>query len=120
MERITTPILKDKYNSGFTGDQLRKEAVYIHKEVHRLLYGKENSDPKLPIYYDKLQRLLAGLNGLLDNPPELITLMGDIEAARIESCKDDFDHDAYRRLILDSHSIVDKLFWGANDDYASE
>ena len=120
MEPITTPILKDKYGAAFSEQQLHKEAIYLHKEVHRLLYAKENNDSKLPVYYDKLQRLLAGLNGLLENPPELITLMSEIEAARIESLKKDFNHDAYRRLILDSHSIVDRLFWGANYDYASE
>ena len=112
MEPITTVILMDKYGAGFTPEQLEKELEFLHKEVHRLLYGKENDDPKLPIYFDKLQRMLAGLNELLACPPELVSLMSDIEQARIEAANPDFDHEAYRRLILDSHSILDRMFGG--------
>lgn len=111
---------KDKYGVGFTPEQLKQESVFLHKEVHRLLYSKENDDPKLPIYFDKLQRTLAGLNGLLGEPAELISLMSYIEAARMEQLKSDFNHDAYRRLILDSHSVLDRLFGGGVDDNAFE
>lgn len=106
-------MLSDKYNTGFTDSQLQQEAKFLHKEIHRLLYGRENEDPRLFIYYDKLQRTLSGMNELLSQPPELITLMSDIEAARIEALNSDYNHEAYRRLILDSHSILDRLFGGA-------
>lgn len=111
-------MLKDKYGAEFTAIQLKQEAEFLHKEIHRLLYGKENDDPKLQIYYDKLQRMLAGMNELLSQPPELVSLMSDLEAARIEAASTEFSHDAYRRLILDSHSILDRLFGGDDNDHA--
>lgn len=112
MGLIITPMSKDKYGASFTPEQLKQESVFLHKEVHRLLYSKENEDSKLPVYFDKLQRTLAGLNGLLGEPAELVSLMSYIEAARMEQLNVDFNHEAYRKLILDSHSVLDRLFGG--------
>ena len=54
-------------------------------------------------------RKINGLNELLFNPTEIVSIMSLLEAALIESRKTDFDYQVYRKLVLDAHSLVDKI-----------
>ena len=49
------------------------------------------------------------MNDILFNPPELVTLISLLETARKEANKKDCDFKKYRKLILDSHSLIDKI-----------
>lgn len=52
---------------------------------------------------------MGGLNKLLKEPPELVTVMSLLQAAQMEYNKPDFDFQIYRKLILDAGSEVAKL-----------
>lgn len=52
---------------------------------------------------------LGGLNQLLMNQPELVTVMSLLQAAMSEYNSSEFNYKIYRKLILDAGSEVDKL-----------
>lgn len=75
-------------------------------------------DPKTSIEYENIdveksfQGLLlkiGGLNKLLFEQPELVTILSLLEAAKCEYMKDSFDYSLYRKLILDAGAEVEKL-----------
>lgn len=52
---------------------------------------------------------LGGMNQLLMNQPELVTVMSLLQAAMNEYNNPEFDFQTYRKLILDAGAEVDKL-----------
>ncbi len=52
---------------------------------------------------------LGGLNQLLMNQPELVTVMSLLQAAMSEYNSLEFNFKTYRKLILDAGSEIDKL-----------
>ena len=99
----------------FDDEQMENYKVKLHKELFWLLIYK---DPKtreeylnvdFNKYFDGLMRRIDGLNELLFYPVEIVSIMSLLEAALIESKKVDFDYQAYRKLVLDAHSLVDKI-----------
>ena len=60
-------------------------------------------------YFVNLMKKLDGLNEILLCPVEMISIMSLLQAALIESRNDHFDYQAYRKLILDAHALVDKI-----------
>lgn len=59
--------------------------------------------------FENLLLRLGGLNKLLMEQPELVTVMSLIQAARDEYVRDDFNFRIYRKLILDACSEISKL-----------
>ena len=99
----------------FTNEQMGNYKVQLHKELFWLLLYKDpkTKDEYLNVdfdkYFDGLMKRLNGLNSLLFYPTEIVSLMSTLEAALLESQKPDFDYQAYRKLVLDAHSLVDKI-----------
>ena len=60
-------------------------------------------------YFQNLMRRLDGFNELTFFPVEIVSMMSLLEAALIESRKENFDYQVYRKLILDAHNMVDKI-----------
>ena len=52
---------------------------------------------------------IGGMNGLLMNPPELVTVLSLLQAAMTEYNNPEFNFKTYRKLILDAGAEVDKL-----------
>ena len=52
---------------------------------------------------------LGGMNELLMNPPELVTVMSLLQSAMIEYNNPEFNFKTYRKLILDAGAEVDNL-----------
>lgn len=52
---------------------------------------------------------IDGLNRLLFYPTEIVEIMADLEAALAECEKPTFDYREYRKLVLDAHSLVDRI-----------
>ena len=99
----------------FDDEQMENYKVKLHKELFWLLIYK---DPKTKNkylnvdfnkYFDGLMRRMDGLNELLSYPTEIVAIMSLLEAALIESKKVDFDYKSYRKLVLDAHSLIDKI-----------
>ena len=98
----------------FEPEQFERFRSKLHSEIHWLLLYK---DPKtceeykhvnFHKYFAGLMRRINGLSSLLFYPPEFIGIMANLEAALLEADKDDFDFQIYRKLILDTHALVDK------------
>jgi hypothetical protein len=99
----------------FTNEQMDSYKVKLHKELFWLLIYQDpkTKDEYLNVdfnkYFDGLMRRMDGLNELLSYPTEIVAIMSLLEAALIESRKADFNYQAYRKLVLDAHSLVDKI-----------
>lgn len=99
----------------FEEEQFSNYKEKLHKKLFWLLLYK---DPKeadkytyvnFEKYYGSLMRELDGLNEIISYPKEMVEIMALLEAALIESRKEDFDYRVYRKLVLDAHHLVDDL-----------
>lgn len=99
----------------FTDKQMENYKVKLHKELFWLLIYKDpdTKDKYQNVdfnkYFDGLMRKINGLNKLLFYPVEIVSIMSLLEAALIESQKEDFNFQVYRKLVLDTHALVDKI-----------
>ena len=99
----------------FETQQMEQYKVKLHKDLFWLLLYK---DPRTKhkyenVNYDKyfifLMKKIDGLNSLLFYPVELVDLLSLLESAYLETKKEEFDYSIYRKLVLDAHSLVDKI-----------
>ena len=90
--------MKHIYGS-FSEQQMKEQKKILHGSVHWLLLYKENNYDKLDVYFEYLLRRISGLN----------TLLSTLQAAREELSNPKFDFHVYRKLILDSHSLIDQI-----------
>lgn len=106
--------MKTIYGS-FDKDQFERFKTKLHKELFWLLLYK---DPKtkeqyqnvnFEKYFDGLMRKINGLNELLFYPTEIVSIMSLLQAAFQETREESFNYLIYRKLILDAHSLVDKI-----------
>ena len=106
--------MQHKYGN-FTQSQIGKTKQEIRKQIIFLL---NIVDPELKDKYQHInvqaafQSLLdelSGMNDLLFNPPELVTVMALLEAALNEYNSKTFDFKKYRKLILDAGSKVSTI-----------
>ena len=106
--------MKTIYGS-FDKDQFERFKTKLHKELFWLLLYK---DPKtkeqyqnvnFEKYFDGLMRKINGLNELLFYPVEIVSIMSLLQAAFQETREEPFNYPIYSKLILDAHSLVDKI-----------
>lgn len=99
----------------FDDEQIEKYKTKLHKEMFWLLLYK---DPKtkdefanidFENYFINLMKRIDGINVILFNPVEIVSIMSILQAAFHETKKSDFDFKVYRKLILDAHSLVDQI-----------
>lgn len=105
----------DTIYGHFDDLQIEEYKEKLHKEMFWLLLYK---DPKtkdefknvdFEKYFINLMKKIDGLNTLLLYPVEIIAIMSLLQAALNETRSDDFNYRSYRKLILDAHSLVDKI-----------
>lgn len=81
--------------------QLLQNSEDLINRIFSLLPKKEKGYPNLQYEITSLLFRINGMNKLLNQPPELFTVMCLLEAA-----KDEPDFHLYRKAILDSCSII--------------
>lgn len=105
----------DTIYGHFDDLQIEEYKEKLHKEMFWLLLYK---DPKtkdefknvdFEKYFINLMKQIDGLNTLLFYPVEIVAIMSLLQAALNETRSDDFNYRSYRKLILDAHSLVDKI-----------
>ena len=105
----------DTIYGHFDDLQIEEYKEKLHKEMFWLLLYK---DPKtkdefknvdFEKYFINLMKKIDGLNPLLFYPVEIVAIMSLLQAALNETRSDDFNYRSYRKLILDAHSLVDKI-----------
>ena len=99
----------------FTDGQMEDYKTKLHKDVFwLLLYKDPNKIKDFPNvdyekYFEGLMLKINGLNELLSYPIEIVEMMSVLEAALLETRKENFNFQTYRKLIFDAHSLVDKI-----------
>lgn len=105
----------DTIYGHFDDLQIEEYKEKLHKEMFWLLLYK---DPKtkdefknvdFEKYFINLMKKIDGLNTLLFYSVEIVAIMSLLQAALNETRSDDFNYRSYRKLILDAHSLVDKI-----------
>lgn len=97
-----------------------KQISALKKKLHASLFwlliykdpetSEQYQNVDVDLYFESLMAKIGGLSDILGNPPSLIWLESQLEAAKHELDKDDFNFHAYRKLVLDAHSSVDQMF----------
>ena len=106
--------METKYGH-FLDEQFEEYKVVLHKKLFWLLLYKDPKTRDKYAYIDfqkcfeNLMRRIDGLNSLLLYPKEIVEMMNNLEAAYLETQKEDFNYEVYRSLVLRAHSCVDKI-----------
>lgn len=100
--------MEHKYGS-FSENQMLDYKKKLHNNIHWLLVYKENDYKLLDEYFNTTLLKLNAMNELLSYPNDIVSLYETLEAARLVLNSDDFNFKTYRKLILDAHSLIDKL-----------
>ena len=110
-------MMENLYGS-FTAEQMESIKEKYHKRVHWLLvYVEEGYDKrKLDAYFRSVLLQVSGLSELLHSPSEMVDLMSNLQAAKSLIQSEDYRFSDYRKLILDSHRLVDECFRGGVAD----
>lgn len=95
--------MKHKYGE-FSDSQTVDNETDLINQIFKLLPYKESEYVDLDYYFTTLLFRIAGLNSLLGEPSELVTVMSLLESARTE---DNFK--LYRKAVLDSCSLMKEL-----------
>ena len=99
----------------FTNNQIEQAKKSLRGSIFFLLLCVDNKtaheykDVDINKCFKGLLLKLGGMNQLLMNPPELVTVMSLLQAAMIEYNSPEFEFKTYRKLILDAGAEVDKL-----------
>ncbi len=99
----------------FTQNQIAQTKESLRKSIFFLLVcvDKRTAPTDVEINVNKcfegLLLKMGGMNKLLMEPPELVTVMSLLQAAMIEYNSSDFNFRTYKKLILDAGAEVEKL-----------
>lgn len=102
--------MKIKYGTA-SNKQIKDNEVNLVDQIFKLLPYKENNYQDLDYYFSTLLFRITGLNKILGEPSELITVLSLLESARTET-----DFKLYRKAILDSCAIMTELVDKVGDD----
>ena len=100
--------MESKYGE-FKITQILEHKQELHDNIITLLYMKEENNPTLDNYISSLLWRLSGYNEIFGNQAIMIDIMSNLEEARIEASKEYCDFKKYRKLVLDSFNMIDKL-----------
>lgn len=99
----------------FADMQFADAKAYIRKRIFFLLLVAEDLETRakypdidLATAHESVMWKLSGLNELLGEPHELVTILSLLEKAK-EIIKDKFDFKVYRKLILEAGAEVEKI-----------
>ncbi len=99
----------------FTQNQIAQTKKSLRGSIFFLLLcvdcktSHEYKDVDVNKCFKGLLLKIGGMNQLLMNQPELVTVMSLLQAAMNEYNDPEFDFKTYRKLILDAGAEVDKL-----------
>ena len=99
----------------FTEDQIVQSKKSLRDSIFFLLLcvdrktAWEYKDIDVNKSFKGLLLRIGGMNDLLMNPPELVTVLSLLQAAMTEYNNPEFNFKTYRKLILDAGAEVDRL-----------
>ena len=109
----------------FTDEQINKTVISMHNDIHKLLVYKDpeiteqifNSEEDFVNYFTNLLFRFGGLNELLGEPKEMVSLMSTLQGAyrEIRNPKK-YKFWRFRRAILDCHGYIKAMFEEVDTD----
>ena len=94
-------------------NQIEKQKRYFYGAIINVLYLWEDNSPFVDATIQTLINQIGGLNRLFGYQPEVLTIIGNLETARLETARK--NHDQFRKCILDAANLVDMLKGGEDD-----
>lgn len=107
-------MIKYKYGELST-EQIHETKEGLRKRIFflLLLVDKKTADNYEGVDVEKtFESLLmefGGLNEMLGYPPEMVSVLSLVNAAKLEYCSSDFNWQRFRKLILDAGSEAAKI-----------
>ena len=89
---------------NITEKQLNLEIIHIQSLVFKILPYFEEEYEHLDDYFESVLQRLGGINIVLKNPPEILSVIALVELARTTKSKTKL-----RKLILDACGILNKI-----------
>ena len=104
----------------FSDKQVKINANHLHNKIHKLLLYKDknikdiifNTNEEFNSYFLNLLFYIGGLNKILGEPKEMMSLMSVLQTAYNETQNESFSYKVYRKLILDAHGFIKSMFDG--------
>ena len=99
---------------NFSKEQIDKYKDRLHSKLFQLLLykdpeTKDKYNVNFEKYFSGVMHSIDGLNELLFYPEVIVEVMSNLEAAFMETRKENFDYKVYRKLVLDAHALVDHI-----------
>lgn len=90
-------------------NQIEKQKCHFYGAIINVLHLHDANSPFVDATIQTLINEIMGSNKLFNYQPEVLTIVGNLEKARI-------DPSQFRKCILDAANLVDKLI-GGGDEY---
>lgn len=106
--------MKHKYGE-FSNNQIKIAKEIIRKSIFFLLLivdpetKNEYKDINVTAAFNNILYKIGGMNSILREPPELVSVISLLEAALIEFQSPDYEWQVYRKLILDAGNEIKKV-----------
>ena len=102
----------------FTDEQIKEAVKQMHNDIHKLLLYKDNkiedkifdSDEDYIKFSTNTLFRFGGLNELLGEPTQMVSLMSTLQAAYDEVQSPTYKYKTFRRAILDCHGYIKLMF----------
>ena len=97
--------MKKNYINSISLNQVEKQKRHFFGAIINVLHLQDNGSPEVDATIQTLINEISGLNRLFNFQPEILSIIGNLETARVDKTQ-------FRKCILDAANLVDKLKGG--------
>ena len=101
-------MMRNSYDN-IPSNQIEKQKCHFYGAMINVLHLHDANSPFVDATIQTLINEIMGSNRLFNYQPEVLTIVSNLEKARI-------DPSQFRKCILDAANLVDKLIGGGDED----
>ena len=101
-------MMRNSYDN-IQSNQIKKQKCHFYGAMINVLHLHDANSPFVDATIQTLINEIMGSNKLFNYQPEVLTIVSNLEKARI-------DPSQFRKCILDAANLVDKLIGGGDED----
>lgn len=101
-------MMRNNYDN-IPSNQIKKQKCHFYGAMINVLHLHDANSPFVDATIQTLINEIMGSNKLFNYQPEVLTIVSNLEKARI-------DPSQFRKCILDAANLVDKLIGGGDED----
>lgn len=101
-------MMRNSYDN-IPSNQIKKQKCHFYGAMINVLHLHDANSPFVDATIQTLINEIMGSNKLFNYQPEVLTIVSNLEKARI-------DPSQFRKCILDAANLVDKLIGGGDED----